>query len=212
MFKRAVPVLILAIVLMPAGAAAQSTPIRDPGRVSVVFDGGLAAGSPGTGPAVGGRVTFDVNDRLALEAAGAWAARGSGSDASSLTASLLVNLMRTDRKAVPYAAIGGGGYRAMFDMGDGRFFGMMGSQYAGTQLVAIAGMHGVGLMRGYTGSGMWAGSWSGPTWDLNQMPMFFLQRMGTMQVPADGRWGMHTFGDPAVSAGGGVRLNVTEHV
>lgn len=212
MCKRTFAILILSVLVGPSVALAQSTAVRDPGPVSVAFDGGLAAGSPGAGPAVGGRLTFDLNDRLALEAAGAWAGRGSGADAGSLTASLLVNLTRTERKAVPYAAIGGGWYRAMFDMGDRRFFGLMGSQAAGTQLVPIAGMHGVGMMQGYTGSGMWTESWSGPTWDVSQMPMFYLERMGTMQVPADGRWGMHTFGDPAVSIGGGVRMNVTEHV
>lgn len=70
---------------------------------------------------------------------------------------------------------------AMFDMGDRRFFGMMGSEYAGSQVVPIAGMHGVGMMQGYTGSGMWNGPWSGPTWDVSQMPMFYLQRMGAMR-------------------------------
>lgn len=80
------------------------------------------------------------------------------------------------------------------------------------QLVPVAGMHGVGMMEGYAGSGTWTEPWSGPTWDLGQMPMFYLQRMGVMQVPSDGRWGMRTFGDPALSVGGGVRMNVTERV
>ncbi len=213
MCKRTIPILILAALVGPSSVAfAQSTAMRDPGAVSVAFDGGLAAGSTGTGPAVGGRLTFDLNDRVAIEGAGAWAGRGSGADAGSVTASLLVNLTRADRKAVPYAAIGGGLYRAMFDMGDRRFFGGMGSQYAGSQLVPVAGMHGVGMMQGYTGSGMWTEPWSGPTWDVSQMPMFYLQRMGTMQVPADGRWGMHSFGDPAVSVGGGVRMDVSARV
>lgn len=204
MNMHAIPILISAALVVPSTAFAQSSPVRERGPVSVVFDGGLAAGSPGAGPAVGARLAFDLNDRVAIEGAGVWAGRGSGADAGSVTASLLVNLTRADRKAVPYAAIGGGLYRAMFDMGDRRFFGGMGSQYAGTQLVPVAGMHGVGMMQGYTGSG--------PTWDVSQMPMFYLQRMGTMQVPADGRWGMHSFGDPAVSVGGGVRMDVSERV
>lgn len=213
MCKRTIPILILAALVGPSSVAfAQSTAIRDFGPVSVVFDGGLAAGSLGAGPAVGGRLTFDLNDRVAIEGAGAWASRGSGADAGSVSASLLVNLTRADRKAVPYAAVGVGLYRAMFDMGDRRFFGEMASQYAGSQLVPVAGMHGVGMMRGYTGSGTWTKPWSGPTWDVSQMPMFYLQRMGTMQVPADGRWGMHTFGDPAMSVGGGVRIDVTGRV
>jgi len=208
----AILILISAALVVPSTAFAQSRPMRERGPVSVVFDGGLAAGSGGAGPAVGGRLTFDLSDRVAIEGAGTWAGRGSGADAGSVTASLLINLTRADRKTVPYAAIGAGWYRAMFGMGDRRFFGMMGSQYAGTQLVPVAGMHGVGMMQGYTGSGMWTEPWSGPTWDVSQMPMFYLQRMGTMQVPSEGRWGMHTFGDPAVSVGGGVRIDVSERV
>ena len=182
------------------------------GPVSVSFDGGLAGTSPGTGPAIGGRLTFDLTDRFAIEAAGSWLARGSGADAASLTAALLVNLAPADRRAVPYAAVGAGLYRAMFDMGDRRFFGTMGAQYAGYQAVPIAGMHGTGMMQGYTGEGTWTGPWSGPTWDLTQMPMFYVQRMGTMQVPIDGQWSMHSFTDPALSLGGGLRLDVSPRV
>lgn len=124
MCKHAIPILIFAAVVGPSSAAfAQSSPVRERGPVSVVFDGGLAAGSPGAGPAVGGRLAFDLNDRVAIEGAGVWAGRGSGADAGSVTASLLVNLTRAGRRAVPYAAIGGGWYQAMFDMGDRRFFG-----------------------------------------------------------------------------------------
>jgi hypothetical protein len=205
-------IMLLVALVGPPVTFAQSAAANDRSPVSVVFDGGLATGSPGAGPAIGGRLTFDLNDRMAIEGAGSWAGRGSGADAASLTASLLVNLTRADRKAVPYAAIGGGFYRAMFDMGDRRFFGMMGSEYAGTQLVPIAGMHGVGMMQGYTGNGRWSEPWSGPTWDVSQMPMFYLQRMGTLQVPADGRWGMHRFSDPAISLGGGMRMDITDRV
>jgi opacity protein-like surface antigen len=212
MCRRAIAILAFAAFIGPSVGFAQSPAIRGPGPVSVVFDGGLAAGSPGAGPAVGGRLTFDLNDRVGIEAAGSWAGRGSGADATSVTASLLVNLTNRDRKAVPYATLGGGFHRATFHMGDRRFLGMMGPQYAGTQLVPVAGMHGVGMMEGYAGSGTWTEPWSGPTWDLGQMPMFYLRRMGVMQVPSDGRWGMRTFGDPALSVGGGVRMNVTERV
>ena len=191
MYKRAMLILFSAALVEPSTAFAQSRPVRERGPVSVVFDGGLAAGSGGAGPAVGGRLTFDLSDRVAIEGAGTWAGRGSGADAGSVTASLLINLTRADRKTVPYAAIGVGWYRAMFGMGDRRFFGMM---------------------QGYTGSGMWTEPWSGSTWDVSQMPMFYLERMGTVQLPADGRWGMYSFGDPAVSVGGGVRIDVSERV
>ena len=215
MSSHAIPATVIAVVAAlvgPPATFAQSEAASDPRPVSVVLDGGIATGSPGAGPAIGGRLTFDLSERVAIEGAGSWAGRGSGADAASLMASLLVNLTRADRKAVPYAAIGGGFYRAMFDMGDSRFFGMMGSEYAGTQVVPIAGMHGVAMMQRYAGRGMWTEPWSGPTWDVSQMPMFYLQRMGSMQVPADGRWGRRRFSDPAISVGGGMRMDITERV
>lgn len=132
MSRRAISAAVIATVAAlvgPSAAFAQSEPASDRRPVSVVFDGGLAAGSPGAGPAIGGRLTFDVTDHVAIEGAGSWAGRGSGADAASLTASLLVNLTRADRTAVPYATIGGGLYRTMFDMGGRRFLGMMGSEY-----------------------------------------------------------------------------------
>lgn len=182
MCKRVVTVLILASVALPSQGAAQSTADPSAGRVSMTFDGGLAAGSPGAGPAIGLRLTVELNERLALDAAGTWAGRGSGSDAGSISASLLFNLTSRDRTAVPYVAFGVGWYRAMFDMGDRGVSGMMGSP------------------------------WSGHAWDVSPMPMFYLRRMGTMQALPDRRWGIHAFGDPALAAGGGVRVNITEHV
>lgn len=212
---RALCPLIALALLAPAAAWAQPHHPRTAASdrpVSVTFDGGLASGSPGTGPAIGGRLTFDISDRLALEGSGGWLSRGDGAHGGSVAASLLVNLTDRDRKAVPYLAVGGGVYRAMFDMGAGRFFGNMGSQYAGSQVVPIAGMHGVGMMQGYTGAGVWTGQWSGPTLDVSQMPMFYVQRMGTMQVPYDGRWNTRSFTDPAISMGGGLRIDVSDRV
>lgn len=188
MCKRVIPILLSAALVVPSAAFAQSSPVRAHRPLSVVFDGGLAVGSPGAGPAVGGRLTFDLNDRVAIEGAGTWAGRGSGADAGSITASLLVYLTRADRKAVPYATLGGGWYRAMFGMGDRRFFGMM---------------------QGDSASGMGTQSWSGSTWDVSRMPMFYRGRIGTAELPADGRWGMYSFGDPAVSVGGGLRIDVS---
>ena len=211
MHARVLP-LLMAVVAWPSGAFAQTDASREPHPISVLFDGGLVAGSPGSGPAIGGRLTWDVTGQLALELAGAWAGRGSGTGMGSLAAQALVNLTGTERRVVPYAAVGGGWYGAMFDMEDRRFFGAMGAEYGGMDAVPLAGMHGVGMMNGYAGATTWTGPWSGPVWDMSQMPVFYLERMGVMQVPADGRWGRHMFGDPALAAGGGVRIGVSERV
>lgn len=212
MHARVLPLLMTAAVAWPSAAFAQTDTSRESHPISVLFDGGFAAGSPGSGPAIGARLTWDVTPRLALELAGAWAGRGRGTESGSLAAQALVNLTDTERKMVPYAAVGGGWYGAMFDMDDRRFFGAIGAEYAGMNVVPLAGMHGVGMMNGYAGATTWTGPWSGPVRDVSQMPMFYLERMGGMQVPADGRWGRHRFGDPALAAGGGVRMAVSDRV
>lgn len=131
--------LIVAVVALAAPGATVAQPVRarNRGPVSVVLDGGLAAGSPGAGPAIGTRLTFDLNDRVGIEGVGAWAGQRGGSDAASLVASLLVNLAGADRTAVPYVSIGGGFSGAMFGMAD-RQFGRIGDRG--------------GMRQGHTGS------------------------------------------------------------
>jgi hypothetical protein len=64
-----------------------------------------------------------------------------------------------------------------------------------------------------TGNFNWNGAiWNGPTFDVRQMPMFYANRLGSMVVPADGRWGRRSFSDPTVSLGGGVRVDVSKKV
>lgn len=189
-------------------AAAQPEP-----RASVSFNGGLAAGSHDTGAALGGTVTFQLTDRLAIEGTGGYLDRGPGSDAVALNANLLITLTRSDAKAVPYAAIGGGLYRASFDLGHRGLFGAMGSPYApGTQLIPIQRVHGFGMMQGpYAGPSVWTGPWTGPMFTPGQMPAFYINRLGPMAVPANGNWGLRTFTDPAITLGGGIRFDVTPH-
>ena len=66
---------------------------------------------------------FDLTSHLAIEGQGAYLDRGHGLDALSATASLLVSLRRAREPIVPYAAAGGGLYRAVFDLDEPRFQG-----------------------------------------------------------------------------------------
>ena len=120
--------------------------------------------------------------------------------------SLLLNLLPSGHRAVPYLAIGGGLYRAMFDLNHQRFFGGMGSTYApGTVMTPLTtGMHGFGMMGGNSNQTL-------GTFYPGEMPAFYAQRMGVMSVPANNAWGMRGFTDPAVSIGGGVTIGLTEH-
>jgi hypothetical protein len=163
---------------------------------------------------VGGRLVFDVTDRVGVEATGAYLDRGPGSDALSLSGALLVKLVTPDRATVPYLAVGGGLYRAAFDLGHRGLFGGLSDQFpTGTQMIPIAGTHGFGMMQGpYSGPSTWTGPWAGSTYMPNRMPGFYVERLGRMVVPADGRWGMRSFTDPTLNFGGGVRFNVTPHL
>jgi hypothetical protein len=182
--------------------------------VSIALGGGLSAASRGNGAAIGGRLMFDLTDRLAIEAEGSHLGRGAGAGAMSGTVSLLVNLLPASGKTVPYLAVGGGLYGASFDLDNERFFGRLSGQFpGGTQMIPIAGTHGFGMTQGpYTGSSTWTGPWTGSTFSPNHMPAFYVGRLGQMMVPDNGRWGMRSFTDPAISVGGGIRLDVSPRV
>jgi hypothetical protein len=140
--------------------------------------------------------------------------RGSGEHGNEVSATMLVTIARTPRTA-PYVAVGGGIYRASFDLGDPRFFGMMNGQYpVGTEFVAIQGMPGYAMMgpntsyRGMT----WQGPWNGPMFTASRMPMFYADRLGPMMVSSDGQWGRRAFTDPALTIGGGLKIALTDRL
>lgn len=202
---------LLGTAALSAGPAFAQTSQPPSSPVSIALGGGLSAASRGNGATIGGRLTFDLTDRLAIEADGSHLGRGAGAGAMSGTVSLLVNLLPASGKTVPYLALGGGMYGASFDMDNERFFGRLSGQFpGGTQMIPIAGMHGFGMMQGsYTGSSTWTGPWTGSTFSPNHMPAFYVDRLGQMMVPANGRWGTRSFTDPAISVGGGIRLDVS---
>lgn len=162
-------------------AGQESTPLRE-GPVSVSVLGGVSSGSGHVGAAAGLTVNVDVSDRVSLEGRSVYFDRGPGQSAMDVNLSVLVDLM-TGRRALPYLSVGGGLYRAMFDLGNQRFSGMMGGLSSGDTTAAM------GLM-----------------------PMFYAGRASALTVPAGGRWHMQGFTDPAVSVGGGVRLDLTNRI
>ena len=208
---------ILAIGLIVTGtktAHAQSAQGTTPRPASLGLLGGFSGGAGDTGGSVGGAFAFDVTDRVAVEGRGIYMQRGSGSTGLELTGTMLLTVARGDNVA-PYVALGGGLYHARFDLGTDRFFGQMGSQFAaGTRFVPIRGMTGFGMMNaGMTFNGdLWTDAWTGATFDGSQMPMFYANRLGQMTVPADGHWGTRSFTDPALTLGGGMRLDVTDRL
>ena len=212
-------VLCIVSTLAAFPAFAQSAPPTPQRPLSLAAIGGLSAGQGDAGGSIGATFAFDVSDRIGIEARGLHEGRGSGETGTEFTATALVTIVRTQR-AAPYLAIGGGVYRASFDMGNSRFFGMMNGQYAvGTPFVPIQGMPGFAMMGAYYPSGgygyqgmMWQGPWTGTTYTTSQMPMFYANRLGQMMVPANGQWGMRSFTDPALTIGGGLKIDVTNRL
>ena len=192
-------VIAVLIAFVAAPADAQVT-------TSIAIAPGAATGASETGPALAGALSFDLTDRVTVEGTVGMANRGPGAGAWYAVGSLLFQLLPPGRLAVPYVAIGGGLYRAMFDLNHQRFFGGMGSAYApGTVMTPLTtGMHGFGMMGGNSNQTL-------GTFYPGQMPAFYAQRMGAMSVPANNAWGMRGFTDPAVSIGGGVTIGLTEH-
>lgn len=208
---------ILAFVLLSVGgspAQAQSSVSATPSHpTSLGFLGGFTGGNGDTGGSVGGTLTLGATDRVALEGRGIYMQRGRGATGLELTGTMLLTIAPSG-KVAPYVALGGGLYRARFDLGDDRFLGRMGSQFAGgTRFLPLEGMSGFGMMSpGMAFNGdIWTGAWTGTTFTGSQMPRFYANRLGQMTVPTDGRWGMRSFTDPALTLGGGIRFDVADH-
>ena len=183
----------LGLVLATVTPAVAQPALQGPARpASVGLLGGFSAGSGDAGGGFGLNLAFDATDRVTVEGRGlSIMQRGRGTMGLEATGTMLFTIARGP-KAAPYAAIGGGVYRTSFDLGNQAMFGGMGSQFGpGTMMVPIQGT-------------------SGPTFNSSHMSAFYANRLGQMSVPANGRWGMRSFTDPALTFGGGIRLDVTE--
>jgi len=192
-------VIAALIALVAASANAQV-------RTSLAVAPGVTAGSSDTGVALAGAISVDVGNRATLEGTVGMADRGPGAEATFAFGAVLVHLLPSSHRAVPYAAVGGGVYRATFDLNHQRFFGGMGSTYApGTVMTPLTSMHGFSMMGG-------ASSQTLGTFYPGQMPTFYAQRMGVMSVPANSAWGMRGFADPAITVGGGVTIRLSDHL
>jgi hypothetical protein len=208
MFRTGMSV-IAAAVLLAAPAAGQVPDTAGPGGTIAVLGGGATTTST-AGALVGATVVYDINERLSVEGQGAWLGRGSGAAAVTVTGNVLVNLLPLGRRVVPYATAGGGLYRASFDLGHARLMGAITESFGPGR--AFCPSPGAGYMRG-PGSGFGdCTAAGGEFWGVGRMPGFYGQRLGMMTVPAGGAWGTRSFTDPAVSFGGGMRLNLAPHL
>ncbi len=174
-----------------AGEAEANRNDAAPRRTALYLQAGLSSGSYDMGgAALGGTIVRDLGSRLAVEGSGAYLTHGMGSSAVSLSASLLVQLRPRAAKVVPYLAAGGGLYRTSFDMRNARW-GSMG------------GMMGYGMMGWGTGASSYGVS----------MPMFYADRLAGRRPGWQSQgFGGASFTDPAVSLGGGLRVDLGSRV
>lgn len=207
--------LSLVVVVATSATAASAQPAEAP-AVTLSFIGGVAAGSSDTGAALGGSVLVDLTSRLVVEGEAVYADRGRGADAISANGTLLVNL-RSGGETVPYVAIGGGVYRASFDLGDPRFLGPIAAAYGpGTQICPAPGMPGPGMGFG-PGGGFGPSTGTCPSgvtvgWGVGDLPHFYARRLGALAIPNSRMWDERSFTDPAISFGGGLRFDLSPHL
>jgi hypothetical protein len=188
-------VLLLGFAALPAIASAEEAGARTHTEKTAVY---LQAGyAPSSwhmgGAALGGMLVRDLTSRLSAEASASYLARGMGSNGLSASAALLVHLRPRHEKAVPYLAVGGGVYRASFDMGNPRFNGAMNM--------------GGSMMDGYGMMGMGSAP-ADTTWNYGQMPHFYGARIADQPGQQEPYYGQRSFTDPVVSLGGGIRIDL----
>jgi opacity protein-like surface antigen len=200
---------VSAVTLSTATASAQ--PPSAP-RMAVSFASGAASADSTTGVMLGGSWMFDLTRYTSIEAEGMYLDRGDGSDAFSAASALLINLLPGHERIVPYAAAGGGIYRASFDLGHPALFGPIGAELGSGSVICPGPGSGFGNGPGFgPGTGTCPADAAG-SWGVGRMPAFYGRRLGPMAVPPGGAWDGRSFTDPAVSVGGGVRFNVHERL
>ena len=200
------------LALATPSALAQESP-----RSAVSFASGIGTGASDVGPALGGTFLFDLTERFAIEGQGTFLSR-SGGDDLTLGASLLVNLLGSRRAVAPYAAVGGGLYRASYDLDNPRFLGAPGPQFPAGSMWCTA--PGQGFVSGpqfgpHMGAAFMPGACPADAagyWGTGEMPRFYARRLGPMAFPGSGGWDIRHFTDPAVSVGGGIRIDIANHL
>jgi hypothetical protein len=199
-----------ALLLCPFTALAQSagpavTSTTEPATVSFVT--GFSVGSDEVGPLAGGTLSAGVNSWLSLEGSAGFADRGPGVNGVYALASAVFNLRPASNRIVPFASVGGGLYHAEFDMGNREMFGQLGSQVE-EMMFGFLGEYQAWLRMHVNTTGPQTVRLPVP----RQMPQFYANRIGTMMLPENGRWGRRSFTDPATSIGGGAVIRLSERV
>lgn len=183
----------------PASPAVAST--IEPATVTFVT--GFSAGADQIGPLAGGSVSAGATSWLSLEGSAGFTGRGSGVNGIYALASAVFNVLPASRRIVPFASVGGGLYRARFDMGNREMFGQLGAPVEGL-------MESVGNFEMYLRMHDSAGGRLVQLPLPRQLPRFYATRFESMRLSENGRWERRSFTDPATSVGGGALIRLSE--
>lgn len=179
------------LILAAAGAclAGGRVAAQNSRPMAAYVQAGASSGQSETGALVGGRLARDLSRFLAVEAGVMHLDRGPGVSGFRAEASVMLGVLPSDRRVAPYLTLGGGLYRAAFDLSHARFDPRGPAGGASAQPGATPG----------TGLLIWVDS---------LLPDFYAQRLAeTVTAPAP-LSGTRVFTDPALSFGGGIRLHL----
>lgn len=189
---------VLSALLIGVAPGAAQTPALTDGTAVSLFAGASNASSE-TGGLIGAAVTFDVNARIAVEAAGTWFDRGPHSNAFRVGADVIWRLVRPGRRMTPFVVGGIGAHRMTFDLaGDPTAFEQLPPFYRDRIRARIAG--------GMTGGLSDTGSFTDPVVTLGagvritvNRYVFIRPEVKALIVSANG--GTHTLGVVGMSVG-----------
>jgi hypothetical protein len=201
-------IVALALLSVPFAASAQPgapavTSASEPTTVS--FVSGFSLGSDEVGPLAGGTLSAGITPWLSLEGAAGFAGRGPGINGVYALASAVFYVLPATSRLVPFATIGGGLYHANFDFGNSEMFGRLGVA-VDTMMEFAEGYQ--TWLRFYDSSGSRLVQLPLP----RQLPHFYANRMATLTLSENGRWGRRSFTDPATSIGGGAVIRLSDKV
>jgi hypothetical protein len=197
--------LALASTLVAVGTAGAQ-------GVTVSFRANIVSAQPTTSGSIGGSFVYEATRHVAVAVDADYISVSDWAETFSLTGSVMVAPGHDgwSGDVVPYVLGGVGYHRFSVDLGSPRLLGPIGPGVpVGDRFCAGRGM-GFGPGAGSSVGGMCTGAQQ--TWGVGDLPEFYARRLGDLVVPASRRWPTRVFGDPAITAGGGIRIAVSDKV
>jgi hypothetical protein len=196
-----IAVLVASTVARPAAAQSES-------GTTALVRASLLAARPAPSAALGGGLSRDLTERLAVEGEILYFTRGRWATALTATGGVRVAVgpFGWSDTAVPFVTGGVGVQRATVSLADPRLLGPIAQAWQPGDVFCPDPGSGPGPG---PGSGFGFGFGEGPCatsptghWGVGELPEFYARRLGALVVPADREWPDRAFVDPALTFGG----------